>query len=153
MSRSNFERRIEELKQDSKADEQYDLLVGIYAIRKFCLDKATNMFLVDEKILKQNNTWKALFNRLMDYRIIHNCATALTHKSRPGNYQAFAIDIGCYAHLRKLKGKFTEINVAEANAKDQMRSAPILELSDLETNVSAAPTDVETALLESDVET
>jgi len=33
MSRPNFEREIEELKQDSKGDEQDDLLTSIYAIR------------------------------------------------------------------------------------------------------------------------
>jgi hypothetical protein len=150
MSRANFERRIEELKQDSKLDEQDDLLKGIYAIREFCLDKQSNIFVVEERMLKQNSNWRALFNRLMDYRIINNCATALTHKSQPGTYQAFAIDIGCYAHLRKLHGKFTEINVTEPKAKDQMRSAPILDVGQLEQTFRAMPLDVEGAILASD---
>jgi hypothetical protein len=46
MSLANFERRIEELKQDSKIDEQDDLLTGIYAIREFCLSKQTKMLVV-----------------------------------------------------------------------------------------------------------
>jgi Kef-type K+ transport system membrane component KefB len=33
----------------------------------------------------------------------------LTHKTLAGTYQAFAIDIGCYAHLRKLQGRFTQL--------------------------------------------
>jgi hypothetical protein len=52
MSLANFERRIEESKQDSKVDEQDDLLKGIYAIREFCLGRKTNLFLVEEKTLK-----------------------------------------------------------------------------------------------------
>ena len=84
MSRANFERRIEELKQDSNLDEQDDLLKGIYAIREFCLDKQSNIFVVEERMLKQNSNWRALFNRLMDYRIINNCATALTQNRSLG---------------------------------------------------------------------
>jgi len=152
MSRANFERRIDELKQDSKLDEQDDLLKGIYAIREFCLDKKTNVFMVEERMLKQSEEWRALFNRLMDYRIIHNCATALTHKSQPGTYQAFAIDIGCYAHLRKLQGRFGEVDVSSSKAKEQMRSAPILDGSKLQATIKSAPQDVEEALLSGDEE-
>jgi hypothetical protein len=150
LSRANFERKIEELKQDSKDDEQDDLLRGIYAIREFCLEKKTNLFVVLERMLQQNDEWRALFNRLMDYRIIHNCATALTHKSQEGTYQAFAIDIGCYAHLRKLQGRFSEIDISSPKAKEQMRSAPILEAAKLQATLSSAPQDVAHAMLEAD---
>ena len=148
LSRENFERRIEELKQDSQDEEQGDLLKGIYIIRKFCLDKKTNIFMVEERLLQQNDALRALFYRLMDYRIIHNCATALTHKSAEGTYQAFAIDIGCYAHLRKLQGRFNEIDVADRNAREQMRSAPIVDQLQLAEIASNMPGDVEGALLE-----
>lgn len=147
MSKVNFERKIEELKQDSKGEEQDDLLKGIYAIREFCLEKRTNIFVVRERMLQQNDEWRALFNRLMDYRIIHSCGNALTHKSQEGTYQAFAIDIGCYANLRKLQDKFNEIDVSATKAKDQMRSAPVLDLEKLQTTFRAAPADVESALL------
>ena len=150
LSRANFERKIEELKQDSKGDEQDDLLKGIYAIREFSLEKRTNLFVVQERMLQQNDEWRALFNRLMDYRIVHNCATALTHKSQEGTYQAFAVDIGCYAHLRKLQARFTEIDVSSASAKDQMRSAPILDEAKLQASFKSAPSDVERALLNDD---
>jgi hypothetical protein len=127
LSRANFERKIEELKQDSKGDEQDELIRGIYLIRQFCLDRKTNVFVVQEKTLQQDDGWRALIYRLLDYRIIHSCASALTHKSFPGTYHAFAIDIGCYAHLRKLQDRFTEIDVSSADAKDKMRSAPMLQ--------------------------
>src|SRR5438874_12386300 len=42
LSRSNFERRIEELKQDSEGGEQDTLMRGIYVLREFCLDKKSN---------------------------------------------------------------------------------------------------------------
>lgn len=150
LSRENFERRIEELKQDSQDEEQGDLLKGIYIIRKFCLDKKTNIFLVEERLLQQNDALRALFYRLMDYRIIHNCATALTHKSSEGTYQAFAIDIGCYAHLRKLQGRFNEIDVADKTAREQMRSAPIIDQTQLAEIAASMPEDVEAALLEAE---
>lgn len=153
LSRENFERRIEELKQDSQDEEQGELLKGIYIIRKFCLDKKTNIFMVQERLLQQNDALRALFYRLMDYRIIHSCATVLTHKSAEGTYQAFAIDIGCYAHLRKLQGRFNEIDVAETGAREQMRSAPIADEQELGVIARNLPTDVERALLETEDET
>src|SRR6185437_1951485 len=42
LSRGNFERRIEELKQDSAGKEQGELLKGIYVIRRFCLERHSN---------------------------------------------------------------------------------------------------------------
>ena len=146
LSRANFERKIEELKQDSKGEEQDDLLRGIYVIREFCLEKQTNVFVVPERMLQQNDQWRALFYRLLDYRIIHSCASAITHKSQQGTFQAFAIDIGCYANLRKLKDRFNEIDVASPGAKEQMRSAPVLDVSTLENKISHAPEKVEEAL-------
>ncbi len=148
LSRSNFERRIEELKQDSQDEEQGDLIKGIYIIRKFCLDRATNIFCIQEKLLQQNDNLRALIYRLMDYRIIHNCASALTHKSQEGTYQAFAVDIGCYAHLRKLQGRFTELDVSSKDAKERMRSTPILSTDELTKLFQDMPTDAESALLD-----
>ena len=55
LSRANFERKIEELKQDSKGEEQDDLLKGIYIIREFCLERRTNVFVVPERMLQQND--------------------------------------------------------------------------------------------------
>jgi len=75
----------------------------------------------------------------LDYRIIHNAAVALTHKSQPGTYQAFAIDIGCYAHLRKLDGRFTELDLAGGDAKEKMRSAPVLDANEFETLWGSIP--------------
>jgi hypothetical protein len=147
LSRANFERRIEELKQDSQDAEQGDLIKGIYIIRTFCLDRKTNVFMVSERLMQENDGLRALFNRLMDYRIIHNCAAALTHKSTDGTFQAFAIDIGCYAHLRKHLKRFVETDVSDPNAKDKMRSSPILEESHMGKLFDEMPINVEEALL------
>lgn len=146
LSRLNIERRIEELKKDSHADEQDVLISGIYALREFCLTKMTNVFLVPEKMLQKSDSWKSLFNRLSDYRIIHQSGSALTHKSTPGTYQAFAIDIGCYAHYRKMEGRFVEIDVSRAEAKDKMRSAPILTELELDRLLKGVPHDAESQL-------
>lgn len=150
LSRSNFERRIEELKQDSQDVEQGDLIKGIYIIRTFCLERKTNIFLVSERLMQQNDGLRALFYRLMDYRIIHSCAAALTHKSVDGTFQAFAIDIGCYAHLRKHLNRFVETDVSDSGAKDKMRSAPILDENQMGKLFDQAPANVEQALLEDD---
>lgn len=147
LSRTNFERKIEELKQDSKGDEQDDLLKGIYIIRQFCLEKKTNLFVVQERMLQQNDVWRALFYRLLDYRIIHSCAVALTHKSQEGTFQAFAIDIGCYAHLRKLQDRFSEVDISAKDAKEKMRSAPVLDARQITSLFGSAPGNIEEALL------
>lgn len=150
LSRSNFEHRIEELKQDSKIDEQGDLLKGIYIIRSFCLERKSNIFVVEEKMLQKNDQWRNLIYRLLDYRIIHHCGAALTHKSQEGTFQAFAIDIGCYAHFRKLDGKFNEIDVSDGSAKEKMRSAPVLDEAKIADLFKTVPEDVESVLLPSE---
>jgi hypothetical protein len=147
LSHANFERKIEELKQDSEGGEQDTLMRGIYVLREFCLSRKTNVFLVSEQILQQRDELRSLINRLLDYRIIHNAAVALTHKSQQGTYQAFAIDIGCYAHLRKLDGRFNEIDLSETDAKEKMRSAPILDDIEFQKRLSNAPANIEDVLL------
>ena len=59
MSRSNFERRIEELKQDSAGDEQATLIRGIYVLRKFCIEKRTNIMMVSEEMMQQEDQIRA----------------------------------------------------------------------------------------------
>lgn len=147
LSRENFERRIEELKQDSDGDIQDSLMRGIYVLREFCLNKATNLFVVSERLLQQDDQIRALINRLLDYRIIHNVGSALTHKSFPGmTFQAFVIDIGCYAHLRKLDGRFNETDVSSPELKEKARSAAIFDLKEFNSLIVTAPADVEAAL-------
>ena len=152
LSRSNFERRIEELKQDSEGWEQDLLIRGIYVLRKFCIDKKINVFLISEQMMQQEDQIRGLINRLLDYRIIHSAGSALTHKSQPGTYQAFAIDIGCYAHRRKLSGRFVELNLADAGSKERMRSAPILDAVSFDDLWKESPDNVQTSLLEEDDE-
>lgn len=120
---------------------------GIYVLREFCLNKSTNVFLVSERMLQQRDDLRSLVNRLLDYRIIHNAGGALTHKSQQGTYQAFAIDIGCYAHLRKLDGRFNELDLSDSDAKERMRSAPVMDANEFEALWSSTPTNVEAALL------
>jgi hypothetical protein len=146
-SRSNFERRIEELKQDSKGTEQGILIKGIYVLRQFCISKASNVLLVSEALLQQNDRVRSLLYRLLDYRIIHSAGSALTHKSQPGTYHAFAIDIGCFAHMRKLDGKFNEIDLSSVDAKEKMRSGPILDEAAFNALWEQTPPDPEGALL------
>ena len=150
MSRSNFERRIEELKQDSEGREQDVLIRGIYVMRKFCIEKQTNVFMVSEQMMQQEDRIRDLLHRLLDYRIVHNCGVALTHKSQAGIYQAFAIDIGCYAHMRKLDGRFVELNLSGAEAKERMRSTPILSATEFDSLWKKAPDDTEKQLLNED---
>lgn len=50
LSRANFERRIEELKQDSEGSEQGILIKGIYVLRQFCIEKRSNVLLVSEAL-------------------------------------------------------------------------------------------------------
>ena len=152
LSRSNFERRIEELKQDSEGREQDVLIRGIYVLRKFCIDKKINVFLVSEQMMQQEDVIRGLIYRLLDYRIIHSAGSALTHKSQPGTYQAFAIDIGCYAHMRKLSGRFVELNLADAGAKERMRSAPILDAGSFDDLWKESSDNAQTSLLEEDDE-
>jgi len=151
LSRANFERRIEELKQDSEGKEQGILIRGIYVLRQFCFEKKSNVLLVSEALLQGNDNIRNLLYRLLDYRIIHSAGTALTHKSQAGTYHAFVIDIGCYAHMRKLIGKFTEIDLSANDAKERMRSGPILDEKAFSVLWENAPQNSEGALLSQEV--
>lgn len=148
MSRSNFERRIEELKQDSEGAEQNLLLKGIYVIRKFCMDKKTNLFFISEQMLQQKDTLRELIYRLLDYRIIHSAGTAITHKSQSGTFHAFVIDLGSYAHMRTLQGRFNELDISDPATKEKMRSSPVLAFEEFQGLWGAAPPDIEKELLE-----
>ena len=146
LSKETFERRIEELKQDSEGQDQESLLRGITAIREFCLEKKSNVFLVAENEIQKDDDLKTLLYRLLDYRIIHRVANSITHKSKTGsNYQGFAIDIGCYAYMRNLQGRLMEIDLSEATAKEKMRSSPILEGDELRRIWKVVP-EISTAL-------
>ncbi len=151
LSRQNFENRIEELKYDCNDEEEDSLIEAIYIIRKFCLDRQTNIFMIRERELQQNDQFRALIYRLLDYRIVHSCADALTHKSEEGTYKAFAIDIGSYAHLRKLRGRFSEIDVSENKAKEKYRSSPILGVAEFEDYSNNAPENFSEELLHEEV--
>ncbi len=146
MSRGNFERRIEELKQDSEGTEQNALLKGIYVIRKFCLEKKTNLFFISEQMLQQQDNLRDLIYRLLDYRIIHSAGTAITHKSQSGTFHSFVIDVGAYAHMRTLQGRFTELDIGAPKTREKMRSAPILTFEDFNGLWQSVPENIEQAM-------
>lgn len=142
-----LQQRIEELKADSEQRDQDTLIRGIYAIRKFCLDKKVNVFLVSDRVLQEPNGVRELVNRFLDYRIIHLVGAALTHKTIQGTFNAYMIDIGAYANLRKLEGRFTEIDVTAPDAKERCRNPPVLDLIELVRAYYSAPEQTETQLL------
>lgn len=147
LSLAVLQRRIEELKVDAEQQDQDALIRGIYAIRKFCLEKKANVFLVGDRVLQEPNGIRELLNRLLDYRIVHSVGSALTHKSVQGTFNAYMIDIGAYANLRKLEGRFSEIDITAPDAKERCRNAPVLDESQLNTLLRTSPENIESAVL------
>jgi len=143
-----FQRRIAELKDDSEQQDQDILLKGIHAITSFCLDKKENVFLVPDQALQEQNGLRELLNRLLDYRIIHSVAIALTHKSSPGTFTAYMLDIGAYAKYRKLEGRFKEIDVTSTDVREGCRNSPVLGRNALLDLLSTAPADPDVILLD-----
>jgi len=136
-----FQRRIQELKVDSEERDQDLLLKGINSITRFCLDKQENVFLVPDQALQEQNGLRELLNRLLDYRIIHSVATALTHKTHSGTFTAYALDIGAYAKFRKLEGRFKEVDLTARDARERCRNSPILDRDTLLALLAKAPAD------------
>jgi len=149
LSSTVLQRRIEELKADSDQRDQDSLIRGIYAIRKFCLEKKVNVFLVADRVLQEPNGIRELINRLLDYRIIHSIGSAVTHKSVAGTFNIYMIDIGAYANLRKLEGRFNEIDVTAPDARERCRNAPVLDADTILQLYRSAPEEAEAALLQS----
>ena len=80
--------------------------------------------------------------------------SAFTHKSQSGDtYNAFMIDIGCYANLRKLYGKMNEIDLSSRDAKEQIRSLPIIAQGEFDTIWKSAPNNVMEEILSKDKDT
>ena len=146
LSLQTFEHRIKDLKKDSHADQQDALLRGIYAIREFCLSNKSNAFVIEERELRDSPILNELVYRLLDYRIVHMAASAFTHKTHPGTYRSFVIDVGCYGFWRKLEGKMNEIDVSDKEAKERMRSSARLTSAVLEDLRRKAPSHVESAI-------
>lgn len=136
-----FQRRIQELKVDAEQQDQDMLLRGINAITRFCLEKKENVFLVPDQVLQEQNGLRELLNRLLDYRIIHSVGTAVTHKSYPGTFTAFALDIGAYAKFRKLEGRFREVDITAPDSRERCRNSPILQGDNLLQLLKNAPPD------------
>jgi hypothetical protein len=136
-----FQRRIQELKVDSEERDQDLLLKGINAITRFCLEKQENVFLVPDQALQEQNGLRDLLNRLLDYRIIHFVATALTHKSHSGTFTAYSLDIGAYAKFRKLEGRFREVDITARDARERCRNSPVLDRDTLLHLLRKAPAD------------
>jgi hypothetical protein len=148
LCRANWERRIQELKQDAHLDEQPLLLRGIYAIRQFCMfDKKLAYFVVEERELQENQRFKALLDRLLDYRLIHELGTAFTHKSTEGTFRGYIIDVGAYAGLRKLQGKLTELDLTSDEWREKIRSGPVLQRAQILKLWQDAPSNIEVMLL------
>jgi hypothetical protein len=135
------------LKQDSEGAEQDALIKGIYVLRQFCINRKTNVFFMSEQMLQTEDRIRDLIYRLLDYRIIHSAGSAITHKSQPGTFHAFMIDIGCYAHMRTLLGRFNELDIADPESRERMRSAPILDANQFADLWKEAPVNTESVLL------
>src|SRR5581483_9423660 len=136
-----FQRRIQELKVDSEERDQDLLLKGINSITRFCLEKQENVFLVPDQALQEQNGLRELLNRLLDYRIIHSVASALTHKTYPGTFSAYSLDIGAYAKFRKLEGRFREVDITARDARERCRNSPVLDRDTLLNLLKVAPAD------------
>ena len=149
LSLSNHERIMRDLKEESKKDELNVLMKGIYAIREFCFKEKSNIFVISEKLLNDNEDIQKLIYRLLDYKIIHTVNTAFTHKSQQGEtFRAFMINIGHYANLRKLHGKMNEIDLSDSDAKEKIRSTPILTEKKLKEFWQVVPPNPEEKILE-----
>jgi Cdc6-like AAA superfamily ATPase len=143
-----FQTRIEERKADSEEVDHDVLMRATYAIRKFCLDRKSNVFLVPDQLMQERDDVKDLLYRLLDYRIIHAVGTALTHKSQSGHtYAAFMIDIGAYAKFRNLVNRLNEIDVTANDAREKCRNAPILDEKVFDVFMEASPAESEHLLL------
>jgi hypothetical protein len=144
-----FQTRIEELKADSEEKDHDVLMKATYAIRKFCLEKKSNVFLVPDQLMQERDDAKDVLYRLLDYRIIHSVGTAVTHKSQAGHtYAAFMIDIGAYAKFRNLVNRMNEIDVTANDAREKCRNAPIFDGSAFDLFIQQAPTESEALLMQ-----
>lgn len=80
---------------------------------------------------------------------VHSVGTA-THKSYPGTFTAYALDIGAYAKFRKLEGRLREVDITAPDARERCRNSPILDRDTLLQLLKDAPADPYEGLAEED---
>jgi hypothetical protein len=81
---------------------------------------------------------------------VHSVGTALTHKSYPGTFTAYALDIEAYAKFRELEGRLREADITAPDARERCRNSPILDRDTLLQLLKDAPADPYEGLAEED---
>jgi hypothetical protein len=121
----------DELKIDADSQDLNDLEGLFNKIYAFCVDgKMKNVFQIDREQERSKPKEYSYILKLADLRLIHLVALARSNPTHAGKvFDIYCLDVGSYAHLRKLEGKLDEIDLSEGkNAIDRLRSAPIFAL-------------------------
>lgn len=127
----NYPNKLENFQRDS-AEEKDLLEYYLRFVRNFTLsEKNTNIFLISNNDLGDYSQIKQAIKELVDLRLIHlvdpNTSSAPSDGKR---YSAYMIDIGLYPNSKPRN--FNQIEPGqtdEAGRKDQIRSAPKIDLS------------------------
>lgn len=126
-----FADKKEDLKRDADSSEVDHLYSLFSKISAFCLEeKQKNIFQIskDSEEKKPDDYFRLL--KLADFRLIHLISTSRSNPTHPGKvFDIYCLDLGTYAHIRKLSGKLDEIDLSLGKESiDKLRTAPIFEL-------------------------
>lgn len=123
-----FQAKRTDLNSDSEKGESEQLMTLFDQINEFCLAKKKNTFMIDRDSASERQDDYQRLLRLADFRLIHKISSARSNPTVPGkSFDTYMLDIGCYAYMRKLTGKLSEIDLTknESVLVDELRTAPI----------------------------
>jgi len=108
-------------KIDSAPNDQ-NLLDLLTSIEAFCLDSASNAFLI---LIQDNNVVYERINKLIDLRFLHIINKSITPDKAGVKYLALILDYGFYVGIRRAKtlSLFKE-NLIEAPSIKELRKLP-----------------------------
>ena len=131
---SYHSKKKDDLKKDSDKNEVESITRLFEKIKNFIIEeKGRNCFLIkrNQESLYPNIHKQIL--RLADFRLIHRVSSAISHPAQPGeSFDAYIIDLGAYAYIRKMKGKVEEVELVDTSraGKDTLRTSPVFDLGD-----------------------
>ncbi|HPE10076.1 MAG TPA: hypothetical protein PLT28_10035 [Saprospiraceae bacterium] len=134
---SNFTNKSDAYAKDS-AEEKEVLDLYLSYLKDFLFNtKRTNMFLVSNQDVENYPQINQAIKELMDLRMIHLVEPIISCAPSDGKkYAAYMLDIGLYTNSKPRN--FTQIEPGasdDKSRKDQIRSAPRINLDELKANI------------------
>lgn len=131
LSGNYFQSKRSDMNTDAESGEAERLMSLFERINEFCHKRGKNTFMIDCNLASTDPHGLQSILRLADFRLIHKISSSRSNPGHPGAvFDTYMLDIGAYAHMRKLTGRLSEIDLTRKGKTliDELRTAPVFTL-------------------------